>query len=124
MRSTRYSPPPRLPIIQRKEPLKDILASTRSHWNQPSTRAAVRANFEKVLKCRTEALGAEVYASSTELKVVYHTCKSRTCSSCGHRATTLWQREMWAALPDSEFAGVVLRCRASSGRSFVGIAIS
>ena len=93
--------------MQRREPLKEILASTRSNWNQPSTRAAVRANFEKVLNCRTEALGAEVYASSTELKVVYHTCKSRACSSCGHRATTLWQREMWAALPDIEFAGVV-----------------
>jgi hypothetical protein len=94
--------------MQRKEPLKEILASTRTQWDQPGSRAAVRINFDKVLKCRTEALGAEVYASSTEQKVVYHTCKSRACPSCGRRATTLWQREMWAALPDVEYAGVVL----------------
>ena len=57
--------------------------------------------------CRTEALGAEVYASSAEQKIVPHTCKSRACPSCGHRASTLWQRQMWAALPDVPFAGVV-----------------
>lgn len=45
-------------------------------------------------------MGAEVYASDTEHRVVYHTCKSKACSSCGHRATVLWQREQWAALPD------------------------
>jgi hypothetical protein len=94
--------------VQRKEPLKEILASTRAQWDQPGSRTAVRTNFDKVLKCRTEALGAEVYASSTEQKVVYHTCKSRACPSCGRRSTTLWQREMWAALPDIAYASVVL----------------
>lgn len=93
--------------MQRKEPLKEIIASTRAQWDQPSSRPAVRNNFNKVLKCRTEALGSEVYASSTEQKNVYHTCKSRACPSCGHRATILWQREMWAVLPDIEYAGVV-----------------
>ena len=48
-----------------------------------------------------------VYASSREHKVVHHTCKSRACASCGRRTTTLWQREMWASLPDVKFAGVV-----------------
>jgi hypothetical protein len=102
-----YSKGRRVSIVQRKEPLKEILASTREFWDQPGIRPSVRSNFEKVLKCRTEALGSEVYASSTEQKVVHHTCKSRACPSCGHRATTLWQREMWMALPDIEFAGVV-----------------
>jgi hypothetical protein len=93
--------------VQRKEPLKEILASTRALWDHDGTRAAVRTNFAKVLMCRTEALGSEVYASATEQKVVHHTCKSRACPSCGYRATRLWQREMWAALPDVKFAGVV-----------------
>jgi len=53
-------------------------------------------------------LGAEVYASETEEKLVYHTCKSRACPSCGHRATGLWQREQWTALPDMPYAGVIL----------------
>ena len=94
--------------MQRREPLKEILASTRSLWDHDGTRPCVRINFAKVLMCRTEALGSEVYASSTEQKVVQHTCKSRSCPSCGHRATRLWQRAMWASLPDLRFAGVVL----------------
>jgi hypothetical protein len=35
------------------------------------------------------------------------TCKSRACPSCGHRATLLWQRELWASLPDIRYAGIV-----------------
>ncbi|MFZ3210829.1 MAG: transposase [Terriglobales bacterium] len=90
-----------------KQPLKQILATTRVHWDRPETRPAVRQNFEKMINCRTPALGAEVYASKTEEKLVYHTCKSRACPSCGHRATQLWQREQWIALPDVPFAGLV-----------------
>jgi len=93
--------------VHLKEPLKEILAKTRAHWDHPSSRSAVRINLNKVLKCRTDVLGSEVYASATEQKIVHHTCKSRACPSCGHRATTLWQRGMWAALPDVPFAGVV-----------------
>jgi hypothetical protein len=51
-------------------------------------------------------LGAEVYASETEEKVVYHTCKSRACPSCGYRATVQWQRERWAALPEVPYKGI------------------
>jgi putative transposase/transposase-like zinc-binding protein len=61
-----------------------------------------------MIDCRTLALGAEVYASEAEKKLIYHTCKSRSCPSCGHRATQLWQREQWTALPDIPYAGVVL----------------
>jgi hypothetical protein len=81
-----------------EQPLKQILSSTRGHWDRPATRNAVRQNFEKVINCRTPALGAEVYASETEEKLVYHTCKSRACPSCGHRATELWQREQGTAV--------------------------
>lgn len=91
-----------------KQPLKQILTATRDHWDRPETRAAVRQNFEKVIKCRTPALGAEIFASEIEQKIVYHTCKSRACPSCGHRATQLWQREQWASLPDIPYTGVVL----------------
>ena len=54
------------------------------------------------------ALGAEIYASDTERKVVPHTCKSKSCPSCGHRATELWQREQWRTLPDIPHAGICL----------------
>lgn len=91
-----------------RQPLKRILSGARGCWDHSETRVAVRGNFEKVINCRTPALGAEVYASESEEKLVYHTCKSRTCPSCGHRATQLWQREQWTALPDIPYAGVVL----------------
>jgi Putative transposase/Transposase zinc-binding domain len=51
-------------------------------------------------------LGAEVYSSEVEERVVFHTCKGRACSSCGARATSQWQRERWAALPDVPYKGI------------------
>lgn len=90
-----------------KHSLKSILARGREYWDRPQTLPHVRRNFEKVINCRTSALGAELFASPNEEKLVYHTCKSRICPSCGHRATLLWQREQWAALPDIPYAAVV-----------------
>ena len=90
------------------QPLKQILSATRDQWDRPETRPTVRQNFARMINCRTLALGAEVYASESEEKLVYHTCKSRACPSCGHRATQLWQREQWAALPEIPYAGIVL----------------
>src|SRR5262249_2025766 len=66
-----------------KQPLKQILIETRHLWDRAETRPAIRKSFDKVIKCRTEALGAEIFASDTEKKLVYHTCKSRACPSCG-----------------------------------------
>ena len=39
-------------------------------------------------------------------RIVFHTCKSRACSSCGNRATIQWQRERWAALPEVPYKGI------------------
>jgi len=90
-----------------KHPIKQILIATRDSWDRPVTRLAVRQNFDKVTKCGTLALGAEIFASDTEEKFVAHTCKARPCPSCGHRATIQWQREQWCALPDVPYVGVV-----------------
>lgn len=89
-----------------KHPLKRILRENRSLWDVESTRPAVRRMFVKALECGTAALGAEVYSSEAEERVVFHTCKGRGCSSCGARATSRWQRERWAALPDVSYKGV------------------
>jgi hypothetical protein len=94
--------------MQSNTPFRDILALTREKWQSPTERKTVRDNFTKALACRTPALGAEVYASANEKKVIFHTCKSRCCHSCGNRATLLWQREQWALLPDIPFVGIVL----------------
>jgi hypothetical protein len=94
--------------LRYQQPLKLILNATRAQWDRAEMRPAVRENFEKVTLCRTSALGAEVYASVNEEKVVPHTCKSRSCPSCGHRGTLLWQREQWASLPDVPYVGINL----------------
>ena len=91
-----------------KQPVKQILIATRSCWDHSETRLAVRQNFDKVTKCGTLALGAEVFASENEEKKVPHTCKARPCPRCGHRATIQWQREQWCSLPDIPYAGIVL----------------
>lgn len=91
-----------------REPLKQILIDTQDYWHHPGTRPAVSENFSRVINCRTPALGAEVFASASEEKLVYHTCESRACPSCGHRAALLWQREQWAALPEIRYAGITL----------------
>jgi hypothetical protein len=88
-----------------KRPLKQILSDNRDLWDHPKTRPVVRENLTRI-DCGTPALGAEIYASTTETKAVYHTCKSKTCPSCGHNATLLWQREQWTQLPDIPYAGI------------------
>ena len=72
----------------------------RDEWDRDDTRPAVREAFAKVVDCGTEALGAEVFASDSEERVVYHTCKSRACPSCGYQATRAWQRDQWRELPE------------------------
>lgn len=90
------------------EPIKQALLLARAAWDNDEIRSDVRRNFTRILQCRTVALGGTVYASSTERKLVPHTCKSKMCSGCGHRATALWQREQWTLLPDIPYTGLTL----------------
>jgi hypothetical protein len=90
-----------------EEPIKQILIDTRPLWDHSGTRPAVREGFRRMIDCRTPALGWQIYASDTEEKRVYHTCKSKPCPSCGYRATLLWQRDQWTQLPDVAYTGVV-----------------
>ena len=80
-------------IPTRARPLRDVLAMHRDEWDRDGTRPSVREAFGKVVDCGTEALGAEVFASDSEERVVFHTCKSRACPSCGYQATRAWQRD-------------------------------
>src|SRR5260370_31752780 len=89
-----------------EHPIKQILIDTREDWDHPRTPSHIRENFLKIIQCRTMALGAEVYASETESKLVYHTCKSRYCTSCGQRATEEWQENLAATLPEVPYVGI------------------
>ena len=92
----------------RAESLKRVLEMHRTIWDDEKTRLSVRQAFTKVIDCGSAALGAEVFASETEERIVYHTCKSRACPSCGHQATRAWQRDQWRELPEIPYAHVTL----------------
>jgi hypothetical protein len=92
--------------MKRENRLRTALIQTRPHWDRAETRPAVRSAFAKALQCRTLELGAEVFASDLGEQIFCHTCKSRACSSCGHRTTIQWQRERWAALPSVPYKGI------------------
>ena len=89
-----------------RDPLKRILSQARPYWDQDEMRPAVRRVFGKAMQCRTAELGAEVYSSESQELILYHTCKSRACPSCGYRANVQWLRERWAALPNALYKGI------------------
>jgi hypothetical protein len=91
-----------------EHPIKQLLLDTQAYWDHEHTPAHVRENFLRIIKCGTIALGAEIFASANESKLVYHTCKSRFCTSCGRRATESWQEDMQAILPDVPYIGITL----------------
>jgi hypothetical protein len=89
-----------------RDPLKQISSRTRPYWNQDKTRPAVRRALNRLLQCRTPQLGGSIYASENQQKILYNTCKSSACPSCGHRATLQWERGWLAALPDLPYKGI------------------
>lgn len=91
-----------------RRPLRSLLESSRDIWDTASFRPDAREAFARAVDCGTGRLGAEVFSSGQEELVVPHTCKSRACPSCGHRATLQWQRERWCALPDAPYLHVCL----------------
>lgn len=91
-----------------EHPIKELLLQTRSYWDHEGTQDHVRENFVRIIECGTIALGAEIYASEMESKLVFHTCKSRFCTSCGQRATEAWQEDLEAILPDVPYIGITL----------------
>jgi hypothetical protein len=88
------------------EPLERIMERTQWYWDHNGVPPHVRESFRKVLQCRTPALGAEVFASENGELIVYHTCKSRACPSCGYWATKRWIPERVAALPPVPYKGI------------------
>lgn len=71
--------------------IKDIF---KDHWNNflneyPNfyIRETVFYNIKRLLKCKTAALGFDVFKCKKcgKEKISFHTCKSRMCSSCGNK---------------------------------------
>lgn len=88
-----------------KHPIKQILIATRDAWDHADTRPAVRHNFDRVTKCGTLALGAEVFASQDDEKIVPPHLQVKIMS------------KLWSSSDNSMAAGTVVR---SSGHSLFG----
>lgn len=96
----RESPFPKRNVLQQ------ILVVGMKHWNHEGYDPNARRKFHQAAKCKTSALGIRVYASGTEERQFANPCKSSACTSCGHAATTQWQRERWCALPEGPYCAI------------------
>ncbi|HET9405632.1 MAG TPA: transposase [Candidatus Sulfotelmatobacter sp.] len=83
--------------------MKEFLRDTVADWDHDGTPENVRRELRKVINCGTPALGGEVFASSSEQKVVFYSCKSRFCPSGGARAASIWQQELEAVIPQISY---------------------
>jgi len=71
-----------------------------AHQLLPSHLQAMRA----IERCRTEALGGQLYACTTcgETRYSYHSCRNRHCPKCQHEQTEEWlalQQELLLPVP-------------------------
>lgn len=87
--------------------IRHILLHNGNWWKffllyYPLIRYSIIINVIKVIVCRTKWLGSHTWLCQCcgLLKVVYHSCKSRFCSSCGKKATDQWVQTNLATLPN------------------------
>lgn len=59
--------------MRRKYRVKEILTDYRRLWDRPDFPSEARYAFDRMTKCGTLALGAEIFGSETDCKVVPHT---------------------------------------------------
>ena len=98
---------PKLSAVPRRCRSQQILVIRLKHWDHDCYDPNARRVFRRAMQCKTPALGKRVYASENEERQFCNTCKSLVaCSSCGHWATTQWQREREYALPDGRYLSI------------------
>lgn len=90
-----------------KRKLKRIFKMTQPHWDNGRTRPGARRALRNALACQ-ETNGALLFQSATEERLVFCTCKSPACPSCGQRARGQWLRELLATLPNIPYMGITL----------------
>lgn len=90
--------------------IRDIFLDNQNWWrfyliHEPLIRDSIIENVCKVLSCGTKHLGFHKYTCPTcnETKKVFHTCKSRFCSSCGKKATEQWIETNLNVLPNTSW---------------------
>jgi Putative transposase/Transposase zinc-binding domain len=92
--------------------IKQILLSNNHWWHfyekhQATLRPAIVICIVKLISCKNLMRGYHIYRCSNptcpHIKYVYHTCKSKACSSCGKKATELWIQKQNQILPKTSW---------------------
>lgn len=88
--------------------IRRILLDNNNWWNfynkyKHLIRDSIVINVCKLLACGTAFLGFHQYTCQNcgNSKKVFHTCKSRFCSSCGKKTTEDWIAKNLSALPQT-----------------------
>lgn len=97
---------------QFKTTIKSIFQTNGAWWEfhnyyKEKIRTTVVHNILKLLSCKTNILGYKKYQcinpTCSHTKIVVHTCKSRSCPSCGKKATEQWIAKQNDILPKTEW---------------------
>lgn len=90
--------------------IRDILLDNGNWWrffliHATLIRPDIIINVIKILSCGTAMMGYHLWMcpSCAWVKAVFHTCKSRFCSSCGKKATDNWIQTNLAILPKTRW---------------------
>lgn len=92
--------------------IKQILTSNGNWWgfyqkHKNTIRKSIPDAIVKLLSCKTVVRGYHKYHCSnpgcTHVKYVFHTCKSKACSSCGKKATEIWIQKQLQLLPNTSW---------------------
>jgi hypothetical protein len=97
---------------KRSRNLVNVFESEAKRWDHDGTRRWAREQFRSAIVCGTRHAGGEVFVSeSGEKLVLFHTCKSRACPSCGFFQSLRWTEEMASTFPAVEFTRIILTMR-------------
>lgn len=101
-----------LATTPQKYTIKQILLSHQAWWrfyekHKNNIRPGILINITKLLSCKHTIRGYREYRCSNptcpHTKYVWHTCKSKACSSCGKKATELWIQKQYQIIPNTSW---------------------
>jgi hypothetical protein len=110
--------------MHNRQPLKQILIATRSHWDRSEVRPAVRENFGKMINCRTPALEPKSSRQKQKRNSFTTPANQGHALAVGSGLRCFGSVTSGVRFPTFPIPALALRCPTCCGQSFVRIAIS
>ena len=98
--------------MKQKYTIKQILTTNQAWWiffkkHENGLRKSIPLAITKLLSCRNKIRGFREYHCSNptcpHTKLAFFTCKAKSCSSCGKKATEIWMQKQGYILPDTSW---------------------